>query len=430
LTSAEAASGIEVNIPWNQKLNLIDAESTGVTKTFSYRLVPAQSNAPAPVEATDGVYTFKATGTQSGQMKLHFNFPSAGYYTYKVDAYVPDRKAGYTYETETYTVMVMAVYGDDGSLKLGALTIQDDRLAKYDSIPLVVTYRGKAVPDTDKPDDSGKKTDQPDDTEKTTDKPDNTGKTTDKPDNTKTTDVPDDDNNTDTTPSQRTPSAAGTPVSRPNTTTVINRYVTPAVPGTTAVTDDTDDADEGTEPETAEEPEEETDPGTDIGENRTPQAAPNIGDGTEDTEESWWALLNLLCMIATASICGSMLGFYLYKKNKKKKEEEEKVKQLAKATGADPKTAGKPAKAGKKIGKRMLFHLLAIVPAAAAIIVFVLTEDITLPMKWVDRWTLPMILILVIEVVLEILAILRVKHKNDKGNRKPARAAGNATPAR
>ena len=81
LTSAEAASGMEVNIPWNQTLNLIDAESTGVTKTFSYRLVPAQSNAPAPVEATDGVYTFKATGTQSGQMKLHFNFPSAGYYT-------------------------------------------------------------------------------------------------------------------------------------------------------------------------------------------------------------------------------------------------------------------------------------------------------------------------------------------------------------
>ena len=57
--------------------------------------------------------------------------------------------------------------------------------------------------------------------------------------------------------------------------------------------------------------------------------------------------------------------------------------------------------------KKLLVRLAGLIPAFAAIIVFFLTEDMSLPMTMVDKWTILMIVILAIQVGVGIFAKLR-----------------------
>ncbi len=60
-----------------------------------------------------------------------------------------------------------------------------------------------------------------------------------------------------------------------------------------------------------------------------------------------------------------------------------------------------------------MFHedvrLKGLIPAAAAVIVFLLTEDMRLKMQLMDRWTLVMILILLVEA-----AVVLFSRKDDE----------------
>ena len=63
-----------------------------------------------------------------------------------------------------------------------------------------------------------------------------------------------------------------------------------------------------------------------------------------------------------------------------------------------------------EIKRKGLIRLLSLIPAIAAIIIFILTEDMTLPMQLVDKWTLLMVVILIIQIIVAIFA----KKKKDE----------------
>ncbi len=129
----------------------------------------------------------------------------------------------------------------------------------------------------------------------------------------------------------------------------------------------------------------------DIAEEDTPLAA-----GTE-TNKSAWALVNLIAMIVTA-----ILAIILLIQTFKKKDEEEEA-QMTEDQIEDEK-------------KRKRRKLLGLIPAIVAIIAFVLTEDIFSPMAFVDKWTILMIIILVVEAL--VCYFTRKKdedQKSDKG---------------
>ena len=132
-------------------------------------------------------------------------------------------------------------------------------------------------------------------------------------------------------------------------------------------------------PVTVDEEEEEPEVVEEVPEEETPQAEPEEEQAgeTETIEdettaqagvlsEGNWALLNLLLMVFTVVAGLGMLAL-----------------RFARGTGA--------------------LHLIGIVPALVSLIAFFVTEDMTLPMVMVDKWTLIMAVIALVQVALFLL---------------------------
>ena len=99
-----------------------------------------------------------------------------------------------------------------------------------------------------------------------------------------------------------------------------------------------------------------------------------------------WALLNLILTIATALASILMLIGLIGKK----KEEEDGV--VVRETEKHPFT-----------------RVLTLIPGIGAIIAFILTEDMRNPMIFIDRWTLLMLIITVVQLVLVIFGAKKEK---------------------
>ena len=110
-----------------------------------------------------------------------------------------------------------------------------------------------------------------------------------------------------------------------------------------------------------------------IGEAQTPLAG---GDAA-------WALLNLILTILT--VLGSVILLVGYLGKKRKEDEEGNEEYTVKKHGG--------------------WRLASLIPAIGAIIAFILTEDMSLPMVFVDRWTLLMVIIAVIQIVVAVLSL-------------------------
>lgn len=109
------------------------------------------------------------------------------------------------------------------------------------------------------------------------------------------------------------------------------------------------------------------------------------GDVPLITDEGHWALLNLLFMLLTVLCSLLLLVFWFVRGRKREDGSEEKKKRHG------------------------LLRLLGLIPAAAAAILFYLTEDMTLTMVLTDQWTIAMIFLLFVEFIVMIL----VKSRGD-----------------
>jgi hypothetical protein len=114
-----------------------------------------------------------------------------------------------------------------------------------------------------------------------------------------------------------------------------------------------------------------------------------------------WALINLIAAILTAVICIILL-ISLFKRNKDEEDEDDKDK--SKEDEEDEE---------KKKKQRFIAKLLSIIPAAAAIIIFLITENMKNPMRWVDKWTILMLIILLVQIILAFFASRKKKKDKD-----------------
>ncbi len=117
-----------------------------------------------------------------------------------------------------------------------------------------------------------------------------------------------------------------------------------------------------------------------------------------------WALLNLLLTVATALGSLALLVGYFVRKKRDEADSEE-----------DENQEEEPA----RLKRKGLARLLSVPVALIAVIVFVLTEDMTLPMTIMDEWTLLMLLIFVGQMLLCIAS----RKKFAKEDNKPKHAA-------
>ena len=186
------------------------------------------------------------------------------------------------------------------------------------------------------------------------------------------------------------------------TTPAVAAPATPVPPTVPAAEEeepkDVDIPDEETpqaEPETESEAQPEDDPIVggleDLAEDETPLA---LGEGSGRS----WALLNLILTILTALASLLMLTFYFVGK-RREDEDEDSIRAEEEE---------------EKLKRKGLVRLLSILPAAFAVITFILTEDMRNPMAFVDKWTLLMLLYAVANAVLAFLAVKKWEKEDER----------------
>lgn len=134
--------------------------------------------------------------------------------------------------------------------------------------------------------------------------------------------------------------------------------------------------------------------GEDIADNATPLAG--LGTGA-------WTLINLILTIVTTLLSILLLIGYIGKKKKALEDEDGNV--VLDENGKEVMEYEK--------NKKGLWRLISIIPALIAIIVFIFTEDMTLPMIFVDKWTILHVVIALVQVVVMVLCKKR-KDENDE----------------
>ena len=134
--------------------------------------------------------------------------------------------------------------------------------------------------------------------------------------------------------------------------------------------------------------------GEDIADNATPLAG--LGTGA-------WALINLILTIVTTLLSILLLIGYIGKKKKALEDEDGNV--VLDENGKEVMEYEK--------NKKGLWRLISIIPALIAIIVFIFTEDMILPMIFVDKWTILHVVIALVQVVVMVLC-KKKKNENDE----------------
>ena len=86
---------------------------------------------------------------------------------------------------------------------------------------------------------------------------------------------------------------------------------------------------------------------------------------------------------------------------------------LFKKTYKEENSNNKESEEDKDEGKHKLSKIFRLLPAILSIILFIMTEDMSLPMILIDRWTLPMVLILIITIVLAVLTKNKKKEEEE-----------------
>ena len=209
---------------------------------------------------------------------------------------------------------------------------------------------------------------------------------------------------------ESTPTPAPNPNPDPNPATPTPTPVAPVVPATVATPTPKPTATPSTTPsdnggkgdgnndgeigETINDNETPLTNGEDIADNATPLAG--LGTGA-------WALINLILTIVTTLLSILLLIGYIGKKKKALEDEDGNV--VLDENGKEVMEYEK--------NKKGLWRLISIIPALIAIIVFILTEDMTLPMIFVDKWTILHVVIALVQVVVMVLC-KKKKDENDE----------------
>lgn len=193
----------------------------------------------------------------------------------------------------------------------------------------------------------------------------------------------------DPTP-EPTPDVPEEPQSVPEPTPVVTPAATPEptpVPTVTPEPEEDFELEPGTEEPVLETKNEEPGPEeSDIGDEGVPL-------GTRKGEGKAWALVNFALMnLAVFESLMLLIGYFVQTKKAKKKED------------SDEDEKDKDEEQKRELKKHGFIRMFSILVAVVSVIAFILTEDITLPTGFVDKWTLLMLIIAIVQTVVVIFS--------------------------
>ena len=119
-----------------------------------------------------------------------------------------------------------------------------------------------------------------------------------------------------------------------------------------------------------------------------------------------WALLNLILTAVTVALSAALLVGYLGKS--KQAREDENGNTMYDENGNEVLEYIRK--------KRGFWRVVSLIPAIGAVIAFILTENMLLPMVIVDRWTLLMVAIALVQVVITALSKKRDEEQEENDN--------------
>ena len=164
-------------------------------------------------------------------------------------------------------------------------------------------------------------------------------------------------------------------------------------------------------------------PSENVETDRTPKANREIETVEEDytpkaTRKYYWALINLICAILTV-LFGLLLLISKRHKNKDDDDEEEddETKQATKDTDEDEEEEESEKKRG------LFTRVLAVLIAIISVVLFLLTEDMSLPWVWVDKWTVWMVVIGLVQIVVFFVGRKWKKVDDDEEDEEQAQQA-------
>lgn len=169
---------------------------------------------------------------------------------------------------------------------------------------------------------------------------------------------------------------------------------------------------------------------TSIWESEIPLSVAALAEASEGS----WALANLNLTQAGLALAVVFLALYFHRRHKEKKGIESEGagswdgtagrQQQSASSYGDGATDEEPSGAGTK--RRLVWRILSLVGAAAAVVLFLLTEDMTQPMVWVDFWTVFHVAIFALQIVFTVIATRRRPAQKRKAE---SVKAGGAEPA-
>ena len=169
------------------------------------------------------------------------------------------------------------------------------------------------------------------------------------------------------------------------------------------------------ETQTLEDPERETTGAVTVGGNGEAQLV-DLGEQEiplANAPAGYWALINLVAAIGAVLLAIAMLAARLLAGSDDEEEENKDEESEEQKTSDEMKNSEEEEEDKESRKRRTWAKVLTVLTAAASVIVFLLTEDMTKTMRIADRWTIIMIILLIIEVVLVFFA-LRTDKDNDQ----------------
>ena len=132
-----------------------------------------------------------------------------------------------------------------------------------------------------------------------------------------------------------------------------------------------------------------------VEEEQTPKAEPKKEEKVEEeytpkaSPQYYWALINLICAIVTV-LFGLLL---LISKRHKSEDDDEEDDETKQQTNNDDEEKEQEKKRG------LFTRVLAVLIAIVSVVLFLVTEDMSLAWTWTDQWTIWMVVIGLVQIV-------------------------------
>jgi hypothetical protein len=125
----------------------------------------------------------------------------------------------------------------------------------------------------------------------------------------------------------------------------------------------------------------------------------------DDGQDASWALINLLAAVFSVLICLLLLVDFF----RKKKDKDDREKNGKKEDGDE---------ADEDKRSRNALRLGSVIPAAASVIIFCVTENVKNPMILADKWTLLMVVLFAAELLLAYLVAKKEENWDEDSAKK------------